>query len=192
MSKKIYVVCSVRNADPKEVEQVEAYVKKLEEEGHEVHYPPRDVDQECETGVSIVEAHRKAMLASSEVHVFWNVESSGSHFDIGMAVALGKKIIGVNAVHEDGEGKSYWKVIKHYEEEASEERPLSIVEIINKVGIDNIKVQSIHQSLHEIKVMRNKDTRITFYTEPVEDIMDIRTGKKCGLVVWFDRDLFDE
>lgn len=113
--KNIYVVCSVRGADPTEVAEVEAYVNKLESDGHKVHYPPRDVDQDCDTGVSIVKAHRDAMRKCDEVHVFWNVNSSGSHFDIGMAIMADIPIVGVKTMIPDGDGKSYWKVIKHYE-----------------------------------------------------------------------------
>lgn len=113
--RKVYVVCSVRGAGESEVKKVEEYVAKLEGEGHLVHYPPRDVDQDCDTGVSIVDAHVEAMRCCDEVHVMWNADSSGSHFDIGMAIALKKPIVAVKNMKKDTAGKSYWKVLKEYE-----------------------------------------------------------------------------
>jgi len=115
---KIYVVCSVRGAPADEVAEVEEYVAKLEDEGHIVHYPPRDVDQNCDTGVSIVDSHYEAMKECDEVHFMWNVNSSGSHFDAGMALGLGKPFVGVKNMKGDTDGKSYWKVIKEYERRA--------------------------------------------------------------------------
>jgi hypothetical protein len=62
-------------------------------------------------------AHRKAMLESNEVHIFWDRESTGSHFDFGMAFALGKKIKLVKLFGADTNGKSYLKVIKRLDAE---------------------------------------------------------------------------
>lgn len=107
---KIYVICPVRNADPAVLEGVAEHVRSCEARGHDVHYPPRDVAQDCPTGVSICEAHRSAMLAADEVHLFWDVQSKGSHFDLGMAYALSKKLVPVSCFGGDTPGKSYWKV----------------------------------------------------------------------------------
>jgi len=52
------------------------------------------------------------MQTADEVHVFWDVKSSGSHFDLGMAYALGVKIVPVSCEHPDGAEKSYWKVMQ--------------------------------------------------------------------------------
>jgi hypothetical protein len=46
-----------------------------------------------------------------QVHVFWDMNSKGSHFDLGMAYALRKEIVGVKLIHPDNEGKSYWKAV---------------------------------------------------------------------------------
>lgn len=83
----IYLICSVTNATDKDREYADAYVKALEARGHKVHYPPRDVDQNG-TGTEICEAHRAAMYKADEVHVIWNPDSKGSHFDFGMAYML--------------------------------------------------------------------------------------------------------
>lgn len=41
----------------------------------------------------------------------WDVESKGSHFDLGMAVALDKKIVAIECENPDPPGKTYWKVM---------------------------------------------------------------------------------
>ena len=86
--RKIYLVCPVRNCSDDVLKLLTAYVSKLEKEGYDVHYPPRDVEQE-QSGFGICTAHRKAMLECDEVHFFWNIDSKGSHFDFGMAFMLG-------------------------------------------------------------------------------------------------------
>jgi len=107
----IYLVCSVRDADEESKRIADEYVAKLEAEGHQVHHPPRDVDQDSETGLEIVEEHFEAMKKCDEVHFLWNPKSFGSHMDLGMAVGLGKKLVPVQIFGEDDEGKSYWKVM---------------------------------------------------------------------------------
>ncbi len=116
MNKNIYIICSVRSVGTTESTRLDEYVLKLEAEGHNVHYPPRDVEQRCNTGMTIVDAHGKAMRKCDEVHILWNVNSQGSHFDLGMAYALGKPIIAIDKMCGDECGKSYWKVIKKLEE----------------------------------------------------------------------------
>jgi nucleoside 2-deoxyribosyltransferase len=105
---KIYFIMAVRGGV---AEDAKLYFERLEAAGHEVHYPPRDAPQDDETGAMICEAHRRAMVDCDEVHVHWDVESKGSHFDLGMAYALGKPIVPVSCVHADPPGKSYWKAV---------------------------------------------------------------------------------
>ncbi len=104
----IYLICPVRNAtfDSSEI------VKALEADGHKVHFPPRDVDQTDTTGFFICDSHLKAMMEADEVHIVWDQESKGSHFDLGMAFALGKPITLIKSLHDDPPGKSYLKVIQ--------------------------------------------------------------------------------
>lgn len=105
-------LCPVRHADPFMLNAIEAYVAQLERDGVSVHYPPRDAPQDCPTGKAICETHRAVMVAADAVHVFWDVESKGSHFDLGMAYALGKPVVPVRCLREDTPGKSYWKVMQ--------------------------------------------------------------------------------
>ncbi len=108
----IYVVCPVRNVTKEQTQEIDDYVAELEREGHRVHYPPRDVNQDDETGINIVKAHMKAMKAVDRVDVFWDKTSSGSHCDLGMAIMADKPIRLVKTYQEDSAGKSYVKVIK--------------------------------------------------------------------------------
>lgn len=108
---RIYIICAVRNAAPERISELRAYASRKRAEGHDVHFPPDDAPQDCPTGDAICRTHLVAMRSADEVHVFWDVTSSGSHFDLGMAYALGKKIIPVACEQPDPAGKSYWKVI---------------------------------------------------------------------------------
>ena len=105
---KIYLIMAVRGGVNPADQQ---YAEELEAAGHVVHYPPRDAPQQDNTGQLICEAHLNAMVECDEVHVIWDVESKGSHFDLGMAYALGLDIVPVRCVHPDPPGKSYWKAV---------------------------------------------------------------------------------
>lgn len=107
----IYIICAVRNALPERVAEIRAYAEAKRAEGHHVHFPPDDVPQEDSTGEAICRMHLSAMEITDEVHVFWDVESKGSHFDLGMAYALCKRVVPVSCERPDGPGKSYWKVM---------------------------------------------------------------------------------
>jgi len=183
---KIYLICSVRDANEESKEKAESYVAHLEGQGHTVHYPPRDVDQTCDTGISIVDAHRAAMAASDEVHLIWDVESKGSHFDLGMAVAFNKKIVLKDWAYVDIKGKSYLKVIKELQERGRD-HTLGICELLAMVGEDNVTVQSLHQSLAGVNKLKDGVVEVSFYTEPT-DITKIANGDRVGFVCWFDRD----
>lgn len=113
--KRIYVICPVRGVSGAEADYVAQRVGEWEGEGFIVHYPPRDVSQNDPTGSAICEAHYDAMREADAVAVFWNVESKGSHFDLGMAYALGKPLFYAHLFGKETEGKSYWKVIREWD-----------------------------------------------------------------------------
>ena len=86
---RVYLICPVRYRSEEERRIADRYVAELEHRGATVHYPPRDVDQTDDgIGLRINQAHRDAMARCDEVHVIWNNESKGSHFDLGMAFML--------------------------------------------------------------------------------------------------------
>jgi len=94
MNNKVYLICPVRNCDPKTSAKIEAYVSRIESEGKIVHYPPRDVDQ-AQSGFEICSEHRSAMMNCDEIHIWWDSKSSGSHFDLGMAFMLSHLMPGI-------------------------------------------------------------------------------------------------
>jgi len=92
MSKKIYIICPVRNISENWKSGIENYVKMLESQGNKVHLPWRDVEQNDRTGYNICEAHREALKEADEVYIAWDGKSEGCLFDLGMAFALKKRI----------------------------------------------------------------------------------------------------
>lgn len=108
---RVYVICAVRQAALERTADYCLYAADLRTLGCEVFFPPDNAPQDDPTGKAIVECERQAIADADEVHVFWDVESKGSHFDLGMAYALGKKIVPVRAEQPDNPGKSYWKAI---------------------------------------------------------------------------------
>lgn len=107
----IYMICAVRNAAEIRVSELREYAEQFRVLGHNVHFPPDDAPQDDPTGEAICATHLAAMRGADEVHVFWDVKSSGSHFDLGMAYALGVRIVPVSCEQPDGPEKSYWKVM---------------------------------------------------------------------------------
>ena len=109
---KVYIICPVRNIDKWQSEVIEDYVKGLEQKGYRVFYPQRDAPQNSKTGLEIVLAELEAIKSCDEVHIFWDINSKGSHFDLGMAIALNKPLNLALSFMPDGNSKSYEKVIK--------------------------------------------------------------------------------
>lgn len=105
---KVYLICPVRNPTI----DCTDLVAVAEKNGHVVHFPPRDVDQDDPTGERICREHLAAMKNCDQVWVAWDANSKGSHFDFGMAYALGKPIKLIWWAQEDKDGKSYFKVLQ--------------------------------------------------------------------------------
>ena len=114
MKRKVYLICPVRNCSEEIQKQLEDYVLDLEANNFEVHFPPRDVEQN-QYGFGICDSHRKAMVDCDEVHFWWDPDSKGSHFDFGMAFMLEhfKPIIYVQAdAIKETSHKSHGNVIR--------------------------------------------------------------------------------
>jgi nucleoside 2-deoxyribosyltransferase len=120
---KVYIICPVRNATSKQRKALREYIEELESIGHDVFYPSDHAPQNDPTGWGIVSLELQAIKECDEVHVYWDTASKGSHFDLGIAMALNKPIILVDAFQEDGPEKSYYKAINKY----IEEHPVSSV-----------------------------------------------------------------
>ncbi len=105
---KIVIICSVRDGTPSEVYD---YVEGLERSGCQVYLPPRDTPQDDSTGLNICLRMCQQIRLADEVHIFYDKDSQGIHFDMGCAFALGKKWKLINNP-DDHSVKSYIKVIK--------------------------------------------------------------------------------
>jgi hypothetical protein len=97
--------------------EIDDYARQLQGEGHEVHNPKYAVDQDDATGFNICLGHLHSMMMANRIDVFWDVNSKGSHFDLGMAFALNKPIKLVKIYQPDNEGKSYVKVIQEIQKQ---------------------------------------------------------------------------
>lgn len=119
MEKKIFIICTVRGASPEYVEKLEKYVAEQESKGVKVHLPHRDTNQNG-AGYDICQENMKAIASSNEVHIFYNSKSQGTHFDMGVAFALGKRIVIVeNETY--GPGKSYPRMLQEWSDKIAVE-----------------------------------------------------------------------
>jgi len=112
--KQIFIICTVRTASSEYRAKLEDYVKSFEVQGINVHLPHRDTKQDAR-GYDICKQNARAIASSDEVHIFFNNDSKGTHFDMGVAFALGKKIVVVEN-EEYGEGKSFARMLNEWEE----------------------------------------------------------------------------
>lgn len=93
----IFLICPVRDASDEINKLLEEYVDKMEKKGYRVHYPKYDTDQTDPTGgIRICEDNRRAIENADEIHLWYDPSSKGSQFDLGVAFALGKKIVLAN------------------------------------------------------------------------------------------------
>lgn len=123
MSKKIFVICTVRNATEEYKKALSSYVEKLEAKGNEVYLPPRDTNQEDNLtgGYRICSDNLKGIKWADEIHISYNPASTGTHFDLGMSFALGKKIVLFEDVStEITNGKSFQNMIRYWEKQNEE------------------------------------------------------------------------
>jgi len=110
----IYLICPVRNCSDEVKEEIAKYVVDLEADGNKVHFPSRDVKQD-QSGMRICETLGSVMYDCDEVHIWWDPDSKGSYFDLGMAFMLhihrGMKFVMANEIEETSH-KSYGNVIR--------------------------------------------------------------------------------
>lgn len=112
---KIFVICPVRNADESEKKYIKDFINRLKVD-NEVYYPAEDTDQVDPIGYRICQDNAKAIAESDAVFIFWNADSKGSLFDLGVAFALNKPLCIIN--HEDivpTDGKSFTNMISEWE-----------------------------------------------------------------------------
>ncbi len=110
--KKIFIICSVRGVSNEHERKLENYASNLEDKGYKVHLPHRDTNQEAK-GIEICKENSAAIFNADEIHIFYNSKSQGTHFDMGVAFALGKPLIVIEN-EKYGEGKSYPRMIDEW------------------------------------------------------------------------------
>ena len=115
---KIFIICPVRNASQEVKDKLEMYVNLLENQGHTVHLPHRDTKQDAR-GIEICTENARAIGDSDEVHIFYTNASTGTHFDMGVSFALGKKIYIVDSDPVPAVGKSFSKMLVEWAEEGA-------------------------------------------------------------------------
>jgi nucleoside 2-deoxyribosyltransferase len=118
---KIFVICPVRNLEENMREHIELEVTRWEAEGHQVHLPYRDTNQADSVGLNICKENRTAIEAADEVRIFWDGQSTGSLFDLGMAFALRKPIHpAIGCFPRMTNGKSFQNMVYAWEERGAD------------------------------------------------------------------------
>lgn len=112
--KRIFIICTVRGASDEYKKKLEDYVAQKEAEGWNVHLPHRDTDQNA-SGWEICSQNARAIMLADEVHIFYNPDSQGTHFDMGVAFAYGRKIVLAESL-EPTPKKSFNNMLMEWEE----------------------------------------------------------------------------
>ncbi|AKO61075.1 hypothetical protein AXI76_gp174 [Pseudoalteromonas phage H101] len=70
---------------------------------------------------------------------------------------------------------------------------MGILELLSKVGEDNLRLQFINNSVIDVKDKKvTKDTEITFATAEVNTNQLVNDTGKVGIVVWIDREDYNK
>ena len=108
---RAFLICPVRGHDKSETA---AIVSKLERDGWQVHWPPRDTSQHDALGYRICEDNRRAIAEADRVFVIWDGKSQGCLFDLGMAFAMNKRVIALELPPRTP-GKSFQNMVRAWE-----------------------------------------------------------------------------
>lgn len=114
---KVFIICTVRNAKEDYLKRLENYVLSLEKKGIDVYAPHRDTNQHA-LGYDICKQNMNAIKEADEVHIYYSSKSQGTHFDMGVAFALNKKIVIVEN-EPLTEGKSFQRMLVEWIEKAN-------------------------------------------------------------------------
>lgn len=114
-ARRTFLICPVRGADPA---LSRSAVERLEADGWLVHWPPRDTDQNDPVGLRICRDNAAAIAAADVVHVIWDGRSQGCLFDLGVAFALGKRVVPLD-LPAPTEAKSFQNMVRAWAEEAA-------------------------------------------------------------------------
>lgn len=114
----IFLICPVRGISEEYKEKILKLVNNLEASGNSVHWPMRDTNQNDDTGFHICLDNMKAIESADEIYVIWDGKSQGVLFDLGMAFALGKKVVPVDGLFPEPTvgGKSFPSMVHKWKE----------------------------------------------------------------------------
>lgn len=94
---KVFLICPVRNATEEQKRYIEDFVKEKNQNGMEVHAPHmHTVQQDMFGGYAICYQNANAIAESNEIDMYYDQNSTGSVFDLGVAYALNKKLVILN------------------------------------------------------------------------------------------------
>ena len=150
--KSVFIICSVRKANAATREALVGYKQKLLSQGYvNVHLPHLDTNQNA-TGYEICVQNTTENIAATEIHVFYDVTSEGSHFDIGVQFVDSylhpeKKFYVVEYLENDPLGISMQDHMYRLFEEKFEgcKRWINILETI--MGVDDLLVSYYPQNI---------------------------------------------
>ena len=111
MRRRAFLVCPVRGHDPDELMFI---VTTLEGQGWDVHYPPKDTEQQA-SELRICADNRRAIERAEMVFVVWDGLSQGCLFDLGMAFALHKSVT-IIELPAPTVGKSFQSMVRAWEQ----------------------------------------------------------------------------
>jgi len=113
--RRAFVVCPVRNITPEQERDITVAIQGLENEGYEVYWPLRDTPQGDPNGIMICRKNRQAIKRATLIGIWYDPNSQGSLFDLGMTFAFRKPIRLLNTV-EPTPIKSFANVLLTWEE----------------------------------------------------------------------------
>lgn len=91
--KKIFLICPVRNATSEQKQWIENFVQEKTNDGYTIHAPHLHTRQtDLFGGYAICTQNAQAVASSSEVDIYYDQNSTGSVFDLGVCYALGKPL----------------------------------------------------------------------------------------------------
>ena len=68
---------------------------------------------------------------------------------------------------------------------------LSIIDLLTRVGVENVCVQNVHQSAINYRQHKNGDCALTFLTDQASANDGLGTPRKVGLIIWMPPELVE-
>lgn len=94
---KIFLICPVRRATPEQRKYFEDFAQEKTSEGYIIHAPHLNTWQkDIFGGYSICIQNAQAVASSAEIDMYYDQQSTGSVFDLGVAYALHKPLFLLN------------------------------------------------------------------------------------------------